>query len=745
MLRAGDDLMMIRKHPDAMWRLVVAAVVLLPFWQLVVMQGVLVTDDYFVSDIWGGEFPVLVWAGAELRAGRIPLWTSSLFCGLPMVPPSPIQSLLFAALPPVAAINLEIVGLLTLLSQSTYSLARVFRCARPGASLAAVAFGLSGFVVCQLKHLGALGTAAFFPLVLVQIKVLASVRRGGCGLPSATRWRATALLALFLGLQILQGFPQTLYYGCFAYLAYAMSLLSVPRLRSSRSRRRLVGAYARMLLAVAIGAAMGAMALVPFRDITAVSERRAGVTLEWVRRYAFLPKNLLNFIVPYANGDISNGTYGEGGTFWEDYGYVGLVTLLFAIAAVVLRARRRAVQGWLALALGALVLVLGPATPLFTVIFHLVPGMKLFRFTTRAMFLLDLSLAMLSAFGLTALLRTLARRSSSPRAGAMRAVGAAVVVVASLDLLWFQPRQNAIGAASEWAATPPNAELVRGADQRLYTIQHRNLHRGAFHQARGWADLRPYLLLRDLIEPNTNLLWNIDTADGYSGLVPDRLSWVWGAAEQLSMADRVPAGSAQWRRVLETFSVTRVIAVRRIRAEGVKPLNDTVPFVYEMSNALPRVRVVGGARFVRSRADAEATFFDRGFDPRTEIVVEGDGESRSPSSPGTAKMVVDRVQSLEIEAQMSERGYLVLSDTFFPSWRAYVDDRPAPILLANLNQRAIALDPGPHAIRFSLEWTAARAATIASWVLFASLATAASALSLVCLRRRRQRAAPGVV
>jgi uncharacterized membrane protein YfhO len=56
-----------------------------------------------------------------------------------------------------------------------------------------------------------------------------------------------------------------------------------------------------------------------------------------------------------------------------------------------------------------------------------------------------------------------------------------------------------------------------------------------------------------------------------------------------------------------------------------------------------------------------------------------------------------------IDAALQRPGYLVLADTYYPSWKAFVDGQPWPVLRANYAFRAVALPAGYHRVIFRYE------------------------------------------
>jgi prepilin-type N-terminal cleavage/methylation domain-containing protein len=67
---------------------------------------------------------------------------------------------------------------------------------------------------------------------------------------------------------------------------------------------------------------------------------------------------------------------------------------------------------------------------------------------------------------------------------------------------------------------------------------------------------------------------------------------------------------------------------------------------------------------------------------------------------GEAQIVDDAPNRVVVAATVHRDTYLVLRDSFDPSWRAEVDGQPAPIVRAFGIQRAVALAAGRHLVRF---------------------------------------------
>ena len=98
-----------------------------------------------------------------------------------------------------------------------------------------------------------------------------------------------------------------------------------------------------------------------------------------------------------------------------------------------------------------------------------------------------------------------------------------------------------------------------------------------------------------------------------------------------------------------------------------------------------------------------------GFDPATAVVVEG-GEPLdvTPSGAATIGLTAFSLNEISLNVDTPADAYLVLSEVWYPGWRATVDGQPAPVLRANYAFRAVRLGPGQHQVQLTFvprSWT----------------------------------------
>jgi Bacterial membrane protein YfhO len=171
--------------------------------------------------------------------------------------------------------------------------------------------------------------------------------------------------------------------------------------------------------------------------------------------------------------------------------------------------------------------------------------------------------------------------------------------------------------------------------------------------------------------------------------------------------------------------------------------------VYENKQALPRAFFVDRAIAVASHADALDGLRDPLFDHRREVMIEkadSEPETAAPSSveappnnTASANIVEDRRNRVVIETDNPNEAWLVLSDNYYPGWRATIDGGATAIFQANGAMRAVKVPAGRHVVSFVFLPLVFRASLVVSLFGAAMLGVV---LTIAAMRRRKSGRAP---
>lgn len=192
----------------------------------------------------------------------------------------------------------------------------------------------------------------------------------------------------------------------------------------------------------------------------------------------------------------------------------------------------------------------------------------------------------------------------------------------------------------------------------------------------------------------------------------------------------VPVPAEQLQRLVETLpsreraallracSVSHALSPVDRSGDGVVPIGAAPGLlaawrVYRVARPLPEVRVVaelrahdgpdGLARLLSTSPDDivdRVAFVDRQVLPGSKERVFPPGAR--PGSEASWRLGNVRRTAARLEVEVSgPAGFLVVSGTWAPGWRARVDGRQAPVLPVNLAFRGVPFPPGTHVVEMS--------------------------------------------
>jgi len=478
---------MVLRRRDMIAAVLLAVLVLAVFWRAV-LGGV-----FYVGDIFQLHYPLRSAYARELRRLSLPLWTTDVLAGYPLLAEGQLGALyppnliLHTLLPVPIALNVFILGHFLWAALGAYAFGRRIRLYPKAALCAGLVYALGGFMVAHLNHVNIVACAAWLPwMFLLADRLLASE------VPSHAA-RDALLLALAIGLEFLAGHAQIAVLSLLAVVAYGLYLAFMVRPPS-----RVVLLFG---LSAALGVALSAAQLLPSYELTDLSVRSAGLDPEFFTSFSLHPLYIINLLWPFVLGN----PYPNASV--ELVAYVGWLPLLLALAAP--WAARRGIQAafrpvkrarfFVGMAVVALLLALGRWNPAYMALLRL-PVFQWFRVPARYLYLFSFSAAMLSGIGLDVLLNRVQGLDYTREDQRGWLVILAVAVLALLAA-WLAPDADALVALWSWL---PLVFGVLALGWLLWTL----LGRGSSYAARATGAVA--LIVIDLIAFNGvyNLTYN---------------------------------------------------------------------------------------------------------------------------------------------------------------------------------------------------------------------------------------------
>jgi len=696
---------------------------------LLVFLPYLLRDDFMLgprsglgTDIAYRHWPDLTYYARVLREEHtIPLWDDAVAGGRPLAGDPGILwlypfDLIFLVLPPALAFNWLAVLHTCIGGVGNYLFLRKgLPLSRLAALIGGVAYMLSPKIIAHLAggHVGLAYGAAWIPWALL-------------GAHRATQgdWKGTLLAGMSLAFQLLTH-VQIPFYTAWLMVAYAAWQFLTPH-PPAHWRKRLM-TIAGILLCFVM---LSAVQLFPLLELLSYASRQ-GFSLQDAAWYSLPPALLFTFLSP------SNFQFPE----WVLY--PGAVSLVLAFVALFGRARRQAFF-WSGVVLFALLHSIGPATPIFPLL-HYVPGFAQLRVPPRIWFIGAFAMTVLAALGAESAVEEITgRRLRRPRR-----------IVRYLILFVYGGEAAAVIGLLILKASPWRLLATLGAS--LITI-------GLLIAYDRWKLPARFLLIGLLILSLTELvptarLYTVGIPeDDLLAETPalDFLRKQSGLWRVYSSQGELPYASAaeygieaaegllalQMGHYVELIKLASGCLVKGY-GTGVPPCLTSEVNAMSYERALPRPSLLGllNVRYVLTSltyddpdlelvADFGETriYENRRWLPRAFVLfhaqvlpdqmavldslIEVDTERTAllaeplPSLPGEplpfvpADVTARSANGMKMQVEIQQPGMLVVSRTWMPGWRAWVDGQSARVHQVDYALQGVFLAPGEHDVQF---------------------------------------------
>jgi Bacterial membrane protein YfhO len=192
-------------------------------------------------------------------------------------------------------------------------------------------------------------------------------------------------------------------------------------------------------------------------------------------------------------------------------------------------------------------------------------------------------------------------------------------------------------------------------------------------------------------------------------------------------------------KLLRTFNVKHLLTFKPLTENGIILIGhfpDYLSWLYKIEGTIPRAYVVNKTAVENDSRAVLRLLSSAGFDPTREVVLD----SEIPMPPALqlkamAKIVRYENQLVTVATSADSEGILVLADSYYPGWKAFVDGREEVIRRANLFFRAVPLAAGNHTVEFRYE---PRSFTVGLAISLATLVALGVVTTLLAFRTRKK-------
>ncbi len=706
------------------------------------------------GDLVSFLYPTYRFAAAQLANGTLPLWNPTLYGGAPFISDIqagflyPVNLFLFLINPDFPYVTLQWMPILHIYwtGLGVYVLLRTLRIAdaplmRGAALFGAIAFQFSDPLLIHFGNLNLIAVLSWMPWIFAAYAAALEGRK---------LWLA-ALAGLLFAVSTYAGHAQsTLYIG----LALVVFTLLEALLDSGAAKERAgVGAAAweyvklalrnyavPLMVTVAAAIVLSAPILLPAMQLTGHTER-VDFSYQETVDYSLAPTQALGLITP--------GFFGRGPalhwSLWQrvELPYAGVATLLMAIGALLLASAhvRRRLWPWFGLGAFGLLTAFGIYAILHGWLTALLPTFAQFRAPARALVLWTFAVSIAGALGVDIIARRgLAVLDSTSRPDAFRGLlraGALILAGVALPLTYFALFLTQDSETAYLRASLAALSLTLAAAFWLATWALVSARESGWFASNTFVLLMVALLFLDLSatgaytdiseqDPTIGFqqeeiiaylqaqpdLFRIDSLTGIESLWQPDIAALYGLQDLGGVAN--PLSLSVYHELLDATGGRDSQLYDMLNAEYVI-VQDGTPLpegkfelaldaqgalsVYRNLNAMPRAWMVYQATLAANDEQAQAMIQESGFDPSREAVIMADAmPALTANAAGTIKLVDYASSKMTYSVESEGDGLLILSEFWYPGWRATINGQPASVLSANGGLRAVPVPAGDSTV-----------------------------------------------
>lgn len=361
--------------------------------------------SFFWDDFVEYVYPTQTFAARESGLFNIPFWNPYIYNGMPFFadiqvgffyPFHRILNLFVSndGTLPVGILQLIIIIHFIISQINTYILAKSLGISKEASIFSAISYSFSMILVVHVIHPMMLYHLVWFPLIFHFF------RKGILDL----NYKYSVISGLIFGFTMLSGHPQMTLYIAFFLFLYAIYTLIF-------ERSNLIYKIITATLPIIIASGIFAVQFLPSSELAGLSQREEN-TYEFISEGSLQLKQAVTMILPEVFGKITGDPTANTNTFylhigevfktyhyWETAFYFGVITLILGIYALLVNFKDKKILFLFIVSIFALFFSFGSNFFLHKLFYNL-PFFNTFRMPGRILFYLTLSFSLLAGFGL---------------------------------------------------------------------------------------------------------------------------------------------------------------------------------------------------------------------------------------------------------------------------------------------------------------------------------------------------------
>lgn len=220
---------------------------------------------------------------------------------------------------------------------------------------------------------------------------------------------------------------------------------------------------------------------------------------------------------------------------------------------------------------------------------------------------------------------------------------------------------------------------------------------------------------RRILPPNFSIAYKIQTIDGYDPLYLQRYGELVAALERGKPDIAPPFGFNRIitpqnysSRLIDLLNVKYILSLTDLDSPKLAIVNqEGETRLYYNKDFFPRAFMVYNYRFAKNKQEAINMLMDEKIDLKQKVILEESLAAdifKLTNEKIINSAIIEKYTENDIlvDVRTNKKGFLVLTDSFYPGWRAFIDGQPTKIYRANYNFRMVIVPMGEYKVRFKL-------------------------------------------